>query len=82
MAIVYYIILKYTDTCSNRSIFNPRSYTESSNTTLWCTFGTDGIRFFGGINACPVNSEKNIYLFRDFTWNVLYTLFGPKKKCE
>ena len=25
---------------------------------------------FGGINTCPVNSEKNTYLFRDYTWNV------------
>ena len=24
---------------------------------------------FGGINTCPVNSEKNIYLFRDYVWN-------------
>ena len=23
---------------------------------------------FGGINACPENSEKNIYLFRDYMW--------------
>ena len=37
---------------------------------------------FGGKHACIVNSEKNIYLFRDFMWNVLYKLFGPKKKCE
>ena len=42
---------------------------------------TDGIRF-GGINACPVNSERNIYLFGDGTWNVLCKLFGPRKKCE
>ena len=25
---------------------------------------------YSGINTCPVNSEKNIYLFRDCTWNV------------
>ena len=25
---------------------------------------------FSGINTCPVDSEKNIYLFRDYTWNV------------
>ena len=37
---------------------------------------------FGGINACPENNGKNIYLLRDYTWNVLYKLFGPKKKCE
>ena len=34
-----------------------------------------------GIYARPINSERNIYLFRDCMWNVLYKLFGPKKKC-
>ena len=37
---------------------------------------------YSGKHACPVSSEKNIYLFRDFMWNVLYTLFGSKKKRE
>ena len=40
----------------------------------------DGIRFWW--EKPRVNSEKNIYLFRDFMWNVLYKLFDPKKKCE
>ena len=35
---------------------------------------------YSGKHACPVNSEKNIYLFGDFTWNVLYTLVSVQRR--
>ena len=35
---------------------------------------------FGGMNACPENSGKKIYLFRDYVWNVLYQVVRSKEE--
>ena len=40
------------------------------------------LRVIVELTRIQITARRNVYLFRDYTWNVLMRLFGPDKKCE